>query len=129
MPVRHVILWVDDNPNGNFEERKRLFSFGILCDSYVTNESAVAAFRTGRYELVVSDINRPAGVEDGWALLRALRAVNPKAAVLVYTGRLHAEVERTARRRGAAGAFDRSGPLIAAILRLLARASVAMPNA
>lgn len=117
--VRHVILWVDDNPNGNFEERKRLFGLGILCDSFVSNESAIAAYRTGRYELVVSDLNRPDGAEDGWALLRALREINPKAAVLLYTGRLHAEVERAARRRGAAGAFDRSAPLLAAIVRRL----------
>ncbi len=78
------VLWIDDHPEGNTWEHDCLATLGARLKTAETTRSAVALLEHGRYDLVISDVDREgrprAGIED----LSQIRACAPQIPVLLY---------------------------------------------
>jgi AraC-like DNA-binding protein/CheY-like chemotaxis protein len=120
-PGSPVVLWVDDVPANNFEERLFLHEIGVFTDCHLDNASALLALATRQHALVISDLNRPPGQPDGWDLLANLRAAGDETPVLFYTGALDEPLEKRVNAAGAQGVFTRSRPLVDRLLEVLAQ--------
>lgn len=90
MPTSSLVgfeaLVVDDEPDIRELLAEYLRGRGLIVATAHDGRAAVAALErsAGRYGLVLSDINMPGA--DGMAVLRAARAVNASAYVVIITG-------------------------------------------
>jgi CheY-like chemotaxis protein len=80
------ILWIDDAVTNNRLERDMLQAFGIAIEQVQDNAAAAAALGagTGGYDLIVSDIARPAGEPTGLDFLDARRRRSPRLPLIFY---------------------------------------------
>jgi response regulator RpfG family c-di-GMP phosphodiesterase len=78
------VLIVDDDRHIRDVLQEFFLTGGYRCQLAANGREAVAVFEAERPQLCVTDVNMP--VMDGVAFLRAVRAVDPDAAVLVLTG-------------------------------------------
>lgn len=53
------VLWVDDRPEGNREEIRRMEHLGVRVDTAISNADAAEHLRGRQYALVISDMKRP----------------------------------------------------------------------
>lgn len=74
-------LWVDDRPENNVNERRMFHQLGVDIDSVPDNARALEALTNCGYDLVISDIGRPAGEPDG---LQLAKPVHDKGIAIVY---------------------------------------------
>lgn len=99
-----TVLWVDDRPNNNTYERSALEALGICFAISTSTDDALARLRTGRYDLVISDMRRPPDPQAGYTLLRKIREdLRLSVPYLIYAGSNSRERDAEARRRGASG--------------------------
>lgn len=113
-------LWVDDSPSNITEERDTLASsLGIQTDMFTSNAPALAALKSTRYDLVLSDIRRANSTETGWEFALALRSITPNMPLHLYTGFLSAERRKLAHKLAATSISTRSKDLLAYITRHL----------
>lgn len=81
------ILWVDDNPDNNREERAVLQErFGVSITIATNTEDALSRLSGQTFDLVVSDAVRGDDYEAGMKLLSAMRQRGSSTPFLVYTG-------------------------------------------
>ncbi|MDY7104212.1 MAG: response regulator [Actinomycetota bacterium] len=76
------ILWVDDQPTNNVQEKRLLESMGMAVDQVVTSNEGIEALRKAAYDLVISDIDRPE--DGGLGFLEKLRELALPFAVIFY---------------------------------------------
>src|SRR5262249_11569959 len=74
-------------------------SAGCRVDAVADGERALARFQNGHYSIVMTDIALP-GL-DGVSLVRRMRASDPKAVLVVLTGRASDDTVEQAREAGA----------------------------
>ena len=100
MPLR--LLVVDDSvvTRGLIREFAECFGHQVVGEA-ATLPEAVSAYRTQKPDLVTLDLSLAAG--DGLAVLKALRALDPKARVLVVSGNVQQAVHDEVQGAGAAG--------------------------
>lgn len=96
------VLIVDDSP----VTRAIISDFLELGGHRVAGEAetlagAVAAYKTHRPDLVTLDLSMPE--EDGFAVLKALREADPKAAVLIVSANTQQDIYDDLMRDGASG--------------------------
>lgn len=118
LPVAKL-LWVDDHPINNQKERMALASIGIFSDTYVDNGEALQAFERDDYDVVISDIGRDAGAEDGWDLLRSIRTQNQRIPFIFYTWNITDSDTKKAKKQGANAILERPDELIRTVLESL----------
>lgn len=70
--TRSLVLLADDHPTNRLVVARLLALAGIRCEAVADGEAALAAWRSGRFALVLTDLNMPR--LDGFGLVRALRA-------------------------------------------------------
>lgn len=121
LPTRQILL-VDDDP-ALLDVLPRTIELRIAQVAVTACDSAEIAFehiRSGRYHLVITDLNMPR--INGLALIRRIKPLFPDIAILVITGHGDDEAKQHAIQAGANGfmrkPFDRVD-LAAAIERLL----------
>lgn len=79
-------LWVDDQPENNINERRMFRQLDVDIDSVTDNERALAALANARYDLVISDVGRPAGAPNGLDLAQAMQASGSAVPLVLYVG-------------------------------------------
>jgi PAS domain S-box-containing protein len=95
---RSLILIVDDHPTNRLVVARQLALAGYASESAEDGVKGLAAWRTGRYALVLSDVHMPE--MDGYEMARALRAEEardgkPRTPVIALTAAaLKGEAER-----------------------------------
>jgi len=72
-----LILWVDDDPDGNLNEAQTLRSLGAWIEFATTSERARELLRKGKFDLVISDIDREDREEEGLQLVERTRGTPP----------------------------------------------------
>jgi DNA-binding NtrC family response regulator len=92
-------LVVDDDPDVRDMLADYLRQRGLTVATAHDGRAAIAALERGRYGLILTDINMPGA--DGFEVLRAARAANATAYVIVMTGYASLESAITAVRSGA----------------------------
>jgi CheY-like chemotaxis protein len=102
------VLWVDDKPNNNKNEKKIMErTMGIQVKDVQTTEEALNELnRNPHYRLILSDYRRPDDPQDGYTLLRRLREKEFTIPVIYYTGSASASHDAEARKQGAVGSTN-----------------------
>lgn len=101
LPRRPRAMCVDDEPAVLALVERLLASLGFEVDAVGDPVAAVASFREGRYDLVLTDVRMP-GL-DGHAVINALREIDAEVPIIVVTGQGTLETATSALREGASG--------------------------
>src|SRR5262245_50245424 len=99
MPNAVHILIVDDDPAIREVLQESLQESGYRCTTAGDGIDALERFRSGAFQLLVSDIDMPQ--MDGVRLLREVKTLRPDTEVIMLTGMLDLDVAIRAIRMGA----------------------------
>lgn len=118
------VLWIDDNPKNNVNERRHLRAAGLSFDNVVSNEEAVEQLRNAAYDLVITDLGRLTIDERSYsaglnALQWVIQAGGPP--VIVYAGRNAIARRDEVLERGGFGSTNSPQELYALVDRALGR--------
>lgn len=80
------ILWVDDHPSNNTNEKAALEKLGFQITTALNTEQALSAMATQTFQLVISDMTRGGDSEAGRDLLSKLKARGNAPPVVFYSG-------------------------------------------
>ena len=114
------VLWVDDNPKNNGEEKRFLERRKIAVYQVTTSEEALALLAMYEYRAVISDMNRNDEPLQGIELLREMRRRRDRTPFVLYTFVPSAAQHRLVAEAGGQAATTTSKELYAAILPLFA---------
>ncbi len=117
---RHV-LWVDDRPSNNINERQAFESMGVRFTLAQSTEEALAHLATNRFGAIISDMGRREGPDEGYVLLEKLRAQDDRTPLFIYAGSGAMEHRREAAKRGAQGSTNNSQELFQDVMHALLR--------
>ena len=115
------ILWVDDHPENNLNERRMFRQLKVDIDIAKSTEEALDMLRNGGYDLVFSDMARGQETTAGLKLLKQLRDENSNIPVILYIGVVNPEKGVPA---GAFGITNRPDELLHSTLDALERKKV-----
>jgi CheY-like chemotaxis protein len=79
------ILWMDDHPENNLNERKMFRQLKIDVDIAKSTEEALGILGIGTYDLILSDMAHDHDPTAGLSLLQQLPS-EPKTPVIFYVG-------------------------------------------
>lgn len=111
------ILWVDDHPEFNINERRMFKQLGVEIDTAQDSQTALQMLSIGQYDLIVSDIARGDDPEAGLKFLSQLRQQNNNTNLIFYIGRLDSSQVP----KGAFGITNRPDQLLHLTLDVLER--------
>lgn len=112
------LLWVDDFPENNINERQMFQQLGVVIDLSKNTEDALEILNRANYDLVISDMARDNSPTAGLDLIAKLRAKGNKTPLIFYLG----VIDRTkAVPAGAFGLTNRPDELLHLALDVLAR--------
>jgi len=80
------LLWVDDHPENNLNERRMFHQLGVDIDSAKSTEEALTMLAAAEYDVVFSDMARGDEATAGLDLLRQMRQRGNKAPLIFYMG-------------------------------------------
>jgi CheY-like chemotaxis protein len=80
------ILWVDDHPENNLNERGMFRQLNTEIDIARSTEEALAITRRGKYDLVISDMARDSDATAGLDFLKRFRVEDKTTPVIFYVG-------------------------------------------
>ena len=111
------ILWVDDRPDNNLNERHALEAMGLRIDLATSTREALARLGKARYRLVITDMKRQDDPQAGLALLNEVGQRWQGLPVIFYS--LSSGLFDEASAQGAVGATSSTEQLFALVLRSL----------
>lgn len=97
------ILWVDDRPENNTYERSAFEALGYRFTLAVSTREALELSLKKSFSAIISDMGRPEGPHEGYALLKALREQGDETPFFIYTGASASKNKVEATRKGARG--------------------------
>jgi CheY-like chemotaxis protein len=78
------ILWVDDRPSNNTGCREHFEKEGATVVEVLTTKEALATLNA-EFDLIISDMRRPEGDREGFALLSELKAIKDAPPVIIFS--------------------------------------------
>lgn len=117
---RSRILWVDDRPSNNTLERRSLEALGFQFELATSTEEALQKIKYEQFDVVISDMGRPADSQAGYTLLDALRDSGDQTPFIVYAGSRAPHHNAEIKRRGGIGCTNRPDELFELVLHSLA---------
>jgi CheY-like chemotaxis protein len=82
---RSHILWVDDDPDNNTNERKALEAMGLSFTLALSTQEALQKVSKQRFAAIISDMARREGQQEGYVLLDKLRQTGNKTPYFIYS--------------------------------------------
>jgi CheY-like chemotaxis protein len=113
------VLWVDDRPLNNTYERQALEALGIQFTISKSTEDALERLKKKRYNLIISDMERPPDQQAGYTLLEQVKARNITTPYIIYAGSKLPEHIAEARRREAFGTTNDPKELLEFVVEAL----------
>lgn len=118
---KSTVLWVDDRPNNNINERQSLEALGVSFVLATSTDEAIDKIKRQSFDAIISDMGRPPDPQAGYTLLDKLRASGNQTPFVIYAGSRSPEHQAEARRRGAVGCTNRPNELFEMVLSVLGR--------
>ncbi len=116
--ARKSILWVDDKPEGNINERKALRAIGFNITNAQTTDNGIAYLKDGNiFDLIISDLMRPEGDRAGFDLLDQAKKIAPNTPLIIYSGLYKNSLKEEAISKGAYAYTSNPAKLVEIILR------------
>jgi CheY-like chemotaxis protein len=113
------ILWVDNNPSKDLFERKAMEVFGVRFTDSASTEDALEKIKASKFDLIVSDMNRPPDPQAGYTLLAEKQKLGDDTPLIIYAGSSRADHKAEARQRGAFGSAGNPQELFLLVLYAL----------
>jgi CheY-like chemotaxis protein len=113
------VLWVDDHPENNVNERRSLESLGVHFALARSTDEAVDQLQRQQFDAIISDMGRPPDTQAGYTLLDQLQASGAHPPFIIYAGSSAPEHKAEARSRGAVGCTNRPQELFEMVLSAL----------
>jgi CheY-like chemotaxis protein len=112
-----TILWVDDNPAGNANERRAMAAYNIQFELARSTAEALSKMQDTRFDAIISDMARPDDSRAGYTLLDAVK----KSGVpfFIYAGSGAVQHAAEARERGATASTNDFFELISGVISKL----------
>ena len=115
-----TILWVDDEPNNNINERQSLEALGVRFILSTSTENALAEVAARSFDVIVSDMARGDDQRAGYTLLDTLRRAGTSTPFIVYASSRRPDHVAEAKAHGAFGCTNRATELFDLVLAALA---------
>lgn len=120
---KNRILWVDDRPENNVHVRKTFEQFGIDVLLALSTKQALDSLATNEISLIISDMGRKEGPDEGFVLLDQIRKDKITIPFYLYAN-LYSSPDmpdhaQEAMRRGAQGSTNQPDKLIDMVLKAL----------
>jgi CheY-like chemotaxis protein len=112
------ILWVDDHPENNINEKRTLEDFGVQVDQVKSTTEVLNRLLGRRFDLILSDMDRDGCSDAGMELLRNLRSSDCPIPLVFYVGKVDPNRGVPV---GAFGIADQPEPLLHLVLDVLER--------
>jgi len=81
---RDHVLWVDDRPDNNINERAAFEAMGVSFTLALSTEAAITRLTEGKYAAIISDMGRIEGPREGYVLLDRIRSSGNPTPFFVY---------------------------------------------
>jgi CheY-like chemotaxis protein len=95
------ILWVDDKPTNNQYEKEAFEALGLQVTDAVSTDAALALLQRQKYDLIISDMDRPEGARAGYDLLAKIKEQKITTPLIFYSGSVSAGQRAEAQKAGA----------------------------
>jgi CheY-like chemotaxis protein len=112
------ILWVDDYPENNINEKRTLEDFGVQVDQVRSTTEALNRLLGRSFDLILSDMEQDGRPDAGMELLRNLRSSDCPIPLVFYVGKVDPNRGVPV---GAFGIADQPEPLLHLVLDVLER--------
>lgn len=94
-------LWVDDRPENNVYERNILEKYGLVFTLALSTQQALNFIQHTEFALIISDMQRKEGENEGYVLLDKIRNDNKEMPFIIYAGSRKQEyIDETLKRGG-----------------------------
>jgi CheY-like chemotaxis protein len=113
------VLWVDDRPQNNTNERRALEAFGISFAISTSTDDALVKIRNQKFDVIISDMGRPQDSRAGYTLLDELRRSGNNTPYIIYAGSRDPEHVAESKKHGAIGCTNRPDELFNYVLSAL----------
>ena len=113
------VLWVDDRPQNNTNERRALEAFGISFVISTSTDDALVKTRNQKFDVIISDMGRPPDSRAGYTLLDELRRSGNNTPYIIYAGSRDPEHVAESKKHGAIGCTNRPDELFNYVLSAL----------
>ena len=84
--MKKQILWVDDHPDNNSDERGVIETQGYEFTLATSTNEALTKLARQSFAAIISDMRRNEGTREGYVLLDALRDKGLKTPFIIYAG-------------------------------------------
>jgi CheY-like chemotaxis protein len=115
---RSKVLWVDDTPSNNLNERRALEALGVTFTISQSTDDALERFKHDFFDLIISDMRRPGDHQAGITLLETLRASGDRTPFIIYSARLSRDQAKV---KGLLAATNRPNELFETVVSELGR--------
>lgn len=116
---KNHVLWVDDHPIGNADERRAFEAVGLRFTLAMSTAEALDHLAKRKFAAVISDIDRREGPREGYVLLDAIRKQRNKIPLFFYTSANAEKHKRDATEHGAQGCTNNAQELFQMVTNAL----------
>jgi len=116
-----TVLWVDDRPDNNINERYSLEAFGVEFVLALTTHDALEKVKHQHFDAIISDMGRPSDSRAGYTLLEKLRSNGNTIPFIIYASSDAPEHKLEAISHGASGSTGRPSELFRLVLKAISR--------
>lgn len=117
--INKKLLWVDNKPDNNKDERKMFENESIAFDLALSTNEALEYLKDNKYLAIISDMGRKEGAQEGYVLLDKLREIDKNIPLFFYAGSNLEEHKKMALERGAQGSTNNSAELYKMVMNLI----------
>jgi CheY-like chemotaxis protein len=111
------ILWVDDQPDNNRNERQLFEQQGASVSISTSTNDALGTLEAQRYDVIISDMARRLERRAGYTLLERLRERGDQTPFIIYSNSSSAAQQRELRARGGLGRANNYAGLLELVLQ------------
>lgn len=109
--VKHV-LWVDDRPQNNLNERRAFEALGLKFTLAETTQEALAEIKKHHFNAIISDMGRREGPREGYVLLDKLRQEGNTTPLFFYAASNSPQHKQETAEHGGQGCTNNSQELL-----------------
>jgi hypothetical protein len=110
-PATPNVLWVDDRPGDNVNERRAFEAIGIRITLAISTADALTRLESEKFDAIISDMGRVEGPNEGYVLLDAVRERRITVPYFIYAGSRAPDHQRATILRGGSGTTNRPDEL------------------
>jgi CheY-like chemotaxis protein len=116
---KNQILWVDDRPDNNINERQAFEALGLRFTLVLSTKEALENISKQQYAAIISDMGRKEGPREGYVLLDALRQQGNQTPLFFYAASNAPEHKQETLDHGGQGCTNRAQELFQMVTRAL----------